>query len=624
MKLRALVVAAAALAVLAPAGPAWGAMSLSPTGDARFPERAFVVTLPERTRLAPSEVQVTENGQPVHGLRTSPVGAARRARLGVVLALDASSSMKGPAFEGALEAARAFADERNPRQPFALVTFGTGSKVVLPFTTIDDEIDSALDRLGTPKGGTHMYDAALRSIELVRKAKLPGGFVVVMSDGTDHGSAAGSEEVVAAARAARVHLYTVGLQSPAFDPDALSTLAELGGGEYSEATSPDELQEIYRALGAQLSNAHVLTYRSLVRPGRRVEVRATVAGLGTVTTSYRSPRLELDVPSAPSASDDGGGWDSPAARAGIVVVVVGLLGLSLLLVLRPRRRTPRERVTQFVRPADEDAPEPQTLTGRLAAGAERSLSSASSWERFAAALDVAGLRYSPGQVVVRAVIAGLSLALLLSSATGSGPIGVIGFALVPFGLWLFIRRRMRRERRLFGDQLPDHLAVVGGSLRVGHSLTGALTSALDDAPDPVRREFARALTDERLGMPLEDALQNVSVRMENREVEHVALLAKLQRETGADAGEMVDQVVATVRERQELRRLVRTLTAQGRLSQLILSLLPIGSLLFLTVAYGDYVDPLYNTSGGNIVLGIAAVLVICGALAIRKIVSFKV
>jgi tight adherence protein B len=87
---------------------------------------------------------------------------------------------------------------------------------------------------------------------------------------------------------------------------------------------------------------------------------------------------------------------------------------------------------------------------------------------------------------------------------------------------------------------------------------------------------------------------------------------------------MVDQVVATVRERQELRRVVRTLTAQGRFSQGVLTLLPIGSLLFLTLAAGEYVAPLYETTAGHIVLAVAAVLILCGALVIRKIVSFKV
>jgi tight adherence protein B len=613
----ALVVGAAVLA--GSAGQASAAITLSPTGDAKFPRRAFVVTLPESSRLAPGQVSVTENGAPVHGLRTAPVGAARRARLGVVLAIDASSSMKGAAFESAVEAARAFASERNPEQPLALVTFGTGSRILQPFTTLDAEIQRALEDPGTPSGGTDMYDAALRSVQLIDKAGLKGGFVVVLSDGTDHGSTAGSEDVVAAARAAHVRVYGVGLQSDAFDPDALSALAETGGGSYSEATSADELGEIYRVLGAQLSNAHVVTYRSLARPGKHVKVRATVAGLGSDTMSYTAPKLRLEGVAPAAPSDDGPSWDSGVARGLVVVVVVVLLAASIALFLRARLRTPRDRVAQFIEPPDEQE---TTLTGRIAAGAERSISNASAWEGLAGALDIAGIRYTAGEVVIGTALAAVSLAFLLASL--AGPVGLLPLVVIPLGVWMFIRHRIRRERRLFGDQLADHLAVVGGSLRVGHSLTGALASALDEAPEPARREFARAVTDERLGMPLEDALEGVSDRMDNREIEHISLLAKLQREAGADAGEMVDQVVATVRERQELRRIVRTLTAQGRFSQMVLTLLPVGSLLFLTVAAGDYVDPLYTTSGGHIVLGVAAVLLICGALVIRKIVSFKV
>ena len=159
---------------------------------------------------------------------------------------------------------------------------------------------------------------------------------------------------------------------------------------------------------------------------------------------------------------------------------------------------------------------------------------------------------------------------------------------------------------------------------MGHGLAGALAAALTESPEPSRREFARAVTDERLGMPLEDALERVAERMQNREVEHISLLAKLQREAGADTAEMVDQVVATVRERQDLRRLVRTLTAQGRFSQVILTLLPITSLLLLTIIYNDYVQPLYDTTAGHIVLVVSALLLLAGALVIRRILAFKV
>jgi tight adherence protein B len=612
----ALALAVSALVSLAFAGQALAEISLS-GGDAKFPRRSYVVTLPESTRLASERVSVTENGVPVNGLRTTPVGAARRAKLGVVLAIDASSSMRGEAFTGALDAARAFVRERHPRQPLALITFGSESSVLQRFTTLEREIDRALDQPGSPRGGTHMYDAAKQSIGLIRSSGLQGGFLVVLSDGTDHGSAATSDEVVAAARAANVRIYTVGLESPAFDPEALSALAEAGGGSYSQATSAAELQDIYRALGAEISNAHVVSYRSLAPPERPVKVRVEVAGLGNATASYTSPKLDLHTPPG-SSHDSGADWSGSGARLMIVIFVVGLFGLAVLLVLRSRRPKPHARVAEFTTPSEEGT----TITGRIAAGAERSISNSSAWDGLATSLDIAGIEYTAGQVVLGSAVVAVSLAMLMG--TVAGPIGLLPLVLVPLGVWLFIEWRMKRERRMFGDQLADHLAVVGGSLRVGHSLTGALTSALDEAPDPARREFARAVADERLGMPLEDALEEVAKRMDNREVEHISLLAKLQREAGADAGEMVDQVVTTVRERQELRRMVSTLTAQGRFSQMVLTLLPIGSLTFLTLTYNDYVQPLYHTTPGHIVLGLAAGLLFLGALSIRKIVTFKV
>ena len=98
------------------------------------------------------------------------------------------------------------------------MTFGTESNVLQRFTTLDDEIQGALDDPGATGGGTHMYDAALRSIGLIRDAHLQGGFLVVLSDGTDHGSSATSDQVVAAARAAHVRIYTVGLESSRVRP----------------------------------------------------------------------------------------------------------------------------------------------------------------------------------------------------------------------------------------------------------------------------------------------------------------------------------------------------------------------------------------------------------------------
>jgi tight adherence protein B len=166
--------------------------------------------------------------------------------------------------------------------------------------------------------------------------------------------------------------------------------------------------------------------------------------------------------------------------------------------------------------------------------------------------------------------------------------------------------------------------VVGSTLRAGHSFPAALATGIEDAPEPTRSEFARAIADERLGAPLNEALEDVARRMESRDVDQVALLALLQREAGADAAEMLDGVVVTIRERQELRRTVRTLTAQGRLTRLILTALPIAVVLGLSASNPDYLDPLFHTSIGR-TLAIAAVgMLIMGSLAIKRIVDFEI
>ncbi len=112
--------------------------------------------------------------------------------------------------------------------------------------------------------------------------------------------------------------------------------------------------------------------------------------------------------------------------------------------------------------------------------------------------------------------------------------------------------------------------------------------------------------------------------MESRDVEQVALLALLQREAGADAAEMLDGVVESIRERQKLRRTVRTLTAQGRLSRTILTALPIFTFAFLMASNPDYVDPLLNTGIGRVLIGLGVLMVIAGSLVIKRIVDFEI
>ena len=182
----------------------------------------------------------------------------------------------------------------------------------------------------------------------------------------------------------------------------------------------------------------------------------------------------------------------------------------------------------------------------------------------------------------------------------------------------------RSGAKPFVEQLPDNLQVLASALRAGHSFVGALAVVVDDAPSRPRSELQRVVADEQLGVPLEDALRDVVERMENRDLEQVALVAALQRETGGNTAEVLDRVTETIRERFELRRLVQTLTAQGRMSR--------------WVRHGAAGRPAADHHGhqpglhaaavrapvGRLLLVAAAVLVVGGSLVIKRIVDIKV
>jgi len=195
---------------------------------------------------------------------------------------------------------------------------------------------------------------------------------------------------------------------------------------------------------------------------------------------------------------------------------------------------------------------------------------------------------------------------------------------VPLFARMILERRVAKQRKLFTDQLPDNLQVMASAMRAGHSFSGALSVVVDDAPEPARRELARVVADERMGVPVDVALATVVQRMQSKDLEQVALVAALQRETGGNTAEVLERVTETIRERLGLRRLVQTLTAQGRMSRWVLTAIPLVLLLAISALNPDYVGPLYAETLGRLLLGVATVMVVAGSLIIGKIVNIKV
>ena len=217
-------------------------------------------------------------------------------------------------------------------------------------------------------------------------------------------------------------------------------------------------------------------------------------------------------------------------------------------------------------------------------------------------------------------LAALLIMALIAWGFGSITLSPIGLLVIP-AVRLVINRQLRHQRHEFAEQLADNLQIVASALRAGQSMVGAVSVVVDEAPEPSRSEFRRIVNDERLGVPLEDAVRDVARRMNNRDLEQVALVAITQRDTGGNTAEVLDRVIDTVRERGRLRRLMETLTAQGRLSQIVVSVLPFALVGVITLLNEDYMKPLFETSTGQLLLLVGIGLSLLGSYFIKRIVD---
>ncbi len=188
--------------------------------------------------------------------------------------------------------------------------------------------------------------------------------------------------------------------------------------------------------------------------------------------------------------------------------------------------------------------------------------------------------------------------------------------------WLLLRRKSRLNK--INQQLPEALELLSRSLRSGHSLAAGFGLIASEMQDPISREFGRAFEEQNLGIPLEEALQDMTVRVPNMDIRFFATAVVLQRATGGDLAEILDKIGRLIRERFKLAGQIQALTGEGRLSGIVLLALP--PTLFAVMYYlnQEYAMVLFRDPTGRKLLAAALVLQLVGALVIRKIISIKV
>jgi len=622
-----------------------GDLSIEAVDARSFPVVSLLVTPPPELFGVVPAVTIVENGNP----RSATVHLLAQEPLQVLLALDTSGSMRGEPLAAAKQAARGFVDQLPPTTQVAVLGFAATPLLVNPFSEDREATLVAIDAL-TAGGETALYDAVAVALEAFAGIDEGRPVIVLLSDGGDTVSATTLNQAAALLADSGVGFYAVALETAESDPAALGTLAGATAGRVVAAEDVSALAAVYGQIASELANQLLVTYSSLgggptsltitiTHGDLSASATATIAlpgsGPTTTTSTTVAPSTTTSVtqPAATTTST------VPPPPTSYVSAGPGLLGASWLLVAGALTISLASLIVFGMALVSAGRP-PQQLAGatrkrlvsaggrlaRLVEGAqglaESALKRGGRRSTLGRALDSAGVRLAVGEFVVLAVCAsvvGLAVGALLFRLPGALILGILGM-FVP----RFVVSHMQQKRRAaFSEQLDGTVQLLAGSLRAGYGLMQSVSTVASEAAAPTSEEFERILVETRLGRDLVDSLTALATRMDSRDLQWVAQAVGIQRKVGGDLAQVLDTVGQTIRERNQIRRQVDALSAEGRVSALVLIAIPFLLAAFILVIAPEFLSPLWVTSVGRVAIAGGGVLMLLGIVWIRRLVRLR-
>ena len=238
-------------------------------------------------------------------------------------------------------------------------------------------------------------------------------------------------------------------------------------------------------------------------------------------------------------------------------------------------------------------------------------------------LERARVPVRPGEFVVIVIAFGVVLGAVVAAVTGQWLMGVLGVIASPFLASAYLNRRVRRRRKKFEQQFPDALTLIASSLSAGHTFLRSIQMMCEEAEAPLAEEFARVVSETQLGDPLVDSLGRMADRLEIRDVEWVVQAIRIQQTVGGKLADLLHTLADFIRAREEIRREVDVLTAEGRISAWVLGALPVFLALAIQVLNPKYMEPMFR-GWGYVWLAGCAVFVALGVIVINRMVKIEV
>ena len=596
----------------------------------------ILVSVPPGVEVDLDAVTGTLDGDTLDAAATS-TGTDTTVQRTTVLAMDTSDSMaRIGRFEAAKDAALTFLEHVPADVAVGIVTFDGAVSTALEPTTDRTAAEIVVDGLELSRG-TLLYDGILAAVDLAGD----GGqrSVLVLSDGADTGKGTGLTDVTTAIEetATLVDVVSLDQRNKPKAAAALSDLAEAGQGTVIESTGA-ALADAFAAEAEVLSDQILVT--APVPDGFDAEEATVAITLPTpagdlVASAFAkiqdAPDSDPGSSTQPVNPDDT--WQLPdwALYAGILVFGIGLVTAAVLLV--PAKKQPMsiaDRLTAYTAssgpPTAETKAASEPMLDQAKAAAAGVLERNKGLEaKLETRLAAAGSSFKPSEWLllhVGVVIASGMLGVLI----GGGSI-VLALLFVVVGFFvprLVLSFQASRRRKAFNSSLPDTLQLMSGSLSAGLSLAQSVDTVVNEGPEPIASEFKRVLVENRIGVSIEDAFEGVAGRFQSKDFAWVVMAIRIQRQVGGNLAELLTTVAATMREREYLRRQVAALAAEGKLSAIILACLPPGFLIILSITNRTYIEPLFSTGLGLLMLIGASVWLCIGVFWMSRMVKVEI
>ncbi len=644
MSTRRVPLVAAAVGVLGALG--LGLMVLGTSGagaqtDAALFIRSMDVHDPAATKVAfvytgaagdVAGLKLNQNGADI--APTAPA-APLKADKGVVIVIDSGPNMDA---DGALirarEGATKVVDASGADTEFAVVQAGDKATLVRDFTSDKSSIKTAIDGIGATKGSAIWSSLNIAGATLTKSSELQPNVLLIVGDSDNvkpQDESLGRSAITGAGAA----MWAVE-RSGTFDPSSIDSLVSTTGGQVLVAGSVPQISDLTAQAGNTIGQQqYEVTYNANVAAGATIDLTLTVGSLSSnvnvlANGVYRGASLHPTITKTGSGllpSLDNTAFFALALLLTLLAAVGVAYSLTSLFVkddLSDMLQPYSEGYGTAVEEDDDGSLVKGALMQRAVALTEQVAENQGLLTRAEGALERANLPLRAGEalffyaaIVVLVTLFGLFYTRNVVTGIVIGAIA----AWLPIAIVNYIAKKRRKK---FMSLLPDTLSLLSGTLRAGYSLMQGVEAVSQEVDEPMGLELRRVITESRLGRPLEESLQASADRMNSADFAWAVMAIGIQREVGGNLSELLLTVADTMIQRERLRRDVAALTAEGRMSAIILAGLPPTLGLVMWVLNPEYINVLFTDTLGIIMLIAAGVAMLVGFLWMRKIITIEI